>query len=416
MKALIVCYKIERGKGSEDASGYHLVSEIARSGIQVTLLTRQNNIDKLQEDPAFSEVELVPVEVPRALSFYKRKGRGIILYYYLWQIFAGLKARTLQQERPFDVLHQLNFHADWAPHFLRKRGSSAQRLVWGPIAHHPRVPAAFLPRQGFARYLTGEWIRWLVKQVFWHLDPFLRAAIASTDVVLYASDQIAPPYLRYPERVRLRPYAASAPSLHCDPAGKAPFRVLSVGRLVPLKGFLLSVEAFAAFLRTLPGDDPEIRLTLIGEGPLHGPLLERASKLGVDGRIEVVGPMTQDELAGYYRNASVFLFPSFEGQGLVVAEALSASLPVICLSDTGPAFLAGDAALSASGSRPVEVSAELASRIGELYREFIQPGQADYLARAIKARERYRTYLHWDVITREIITAYQAPLQRGALP
>lgn len=37
-----------------------------------------------------------------------------------------------------------------------------------------------------------------------------------------------------------------------------------------------------------------------------------------------------------YQKASAFLFPSHEGAGMVVPEALSFGLPVVCLQNEGP--------------------------------------------------------------------------------
>lgn len=52
--------------------------------------------------------------------------------------------------------------------------------------------------------------------------------------------------------------------------------------------------------------------------------------------IEFVGFITHDQLANEYNNADVFVFPTLgEGFGLVVLEALSCGLPVICSDRAG---------------------------------------------------------------------------------
>ena len=40
-----------------------------------------------------------------------------------------------------------------------------------------------------------------------------------------------------------------------------------------------------------------------------------------------------------FQNGVAFLFPSHEGAGMVVTEALSFGLPVICLDNAGPGEL-----------------------------------------------------------------------------
>src|SRR5438094_9792809 len=111
LRVLLVSYKIRAGKGSEDGSGYHIAAELARRGCDVTLISRVDNIDLLRHDPNFADISLVGVDVPRNLGFFKQGGRGIILYYYLWQIAVGGRALQLDREEPFDVAHQRNFDA-----------------------------------------------------------------------------------------------------------------------------------------------------------------------------------------------------------------------------------------------------------------------------------------------------------------
>jgi glycosyltransferase involved in cell wall biosynthesis len=46
--------------------------------------------------------------------------------------------------------------------------------------------------------------------------------------------------------------------------------------------------------------------------------------------------MERSEFRKLYARSSAFLFPSHEGAGMVVAEALSFGLPVVCFSNHGP--------------------------------------------------------------------------------
>jgi len=41
-------------------------------------------------------------------------------------------------------------------------------------------------------------------------------------------------------------------------------------------------------------------------------------------------------------NSYIFLFPSFEGAGMVVIEAMAAGLPVVCLDYSGPGEIVTD--------------------------------------------------------------------------
>lgn len=98
---------------------------------------------------------------------------------------------------------------------------------------------------------------------------------------------------------------------------------LCVGRLIYYKGLHVALAA----LRSVPG-----KLLVIGTGPLAGELRLLAQQLGVADRVVFLGHATLDELAGAYRAASAFWFPSTarsEGFGLVQVEAMASGCPVI---------------------------------------------------------------------------------------
>jgi glycosyltransferase involved in cell wall biosynthesis len=96
--------------------------------------------------------------------------------------------------------------------------------------------------------------------------------------------------------------------------------VLAIGRLSPEKGFVELVESW-----NRRGPDG-LRLMVVGDGPERGRVEESAGP-----SVDVVGRKTPDEVAELMRSCRALLFPSrwFEGQPLVILEALAAGLPVL---------------------------------------------------------------------------------------
>ena len=108
--------------------------------------------------------------------------------------------------------------------------------------------------------------------------------------------------------------------------------VLCVARFVPAKGLELLVDAVGA----LRGRGADVRVTLVGEGPLGRSLRSRAERLGMAEHVVFPGPVGQDDMAGYYAECDVFCLPSFaEGVPVVLMEAMASGRPVVATRIAG---------------------------------------------------------------------------------
>lgn len=108
-----------------------------------------------------------------------------------------------------------------------------------------------------------------------------------------------------------------------------PLRVISVGRLHPMKGYRYLIEAMALL------GDPRIKVEILGDGEERAELVSLAGRCGVADRIRWAGHC--DDVVSAMRDADVFVLPSVshEGSSLVCMEAMAAGLPLIT-SDFGP--------------------------------------------------------------------------------
>jgi len=104
--------------------------------------------------------------------------------------------------------------------------------------------------------------------------------------------------------------------------------ILAVGRLVPYKGFDILIRAMKRL---------QMKLLLIGIGPMRDDLLRLATSEGVGDK--VIMPGRVDDTRPYFAAASVFVLPSVtraEAFGLVQLEAMAAGVPVVnCDIDSG---------------------------------------------------------------------------------
>ena len=104
-------------------------------------------------------------------------------------------------------------------------------------------------------------------------------------------------------------------------------RVLSIGRLIPRKGFQFLIRALPQILEKISQD---FEIEIVGDGPYQEELLKLAENLGVASHIHFSGSVPYSELPQKYRDADLFILPSLaEGMPLVVLEAMGTGLPIV---------------------------------------------------------------------------------------
>jgi len=101
-------------------------------------------------------------------------------------------------------------------------------------------------------------------------------------------------------------------------------RLLCVARLIPIKGHIVLLRAFAEAKRHLP----ELELDIAGRGPLEPALRALARELGVADSVRFVGYVAP--VADAIERCAIVVVPSLgEGFGMVALEAMERARPVI---------------------------------------------------------------------------------------
>ena len=113
---------------------------------------------------------------------------------------------------------------------------------------------------------------------------------------------------------------------------RRPFRLLSVGRLVPKKGYADQIDLYAELRRRGESFD----VTLVGDGPLRRELEEKIDRLGLADHVRMVGALPHSEVEALLRAADLFLFTGIvsrdgdrDGLPNVIPEAMAAGVPVV---------------------------------------------------------------------------------------
>ncbi|MGB5806694.1 glycosyltransferase [Castellaniella sp.] len=154
--------------------------------------------------------------------------------------------------------------------------------------------------------------------------------------------------------------------------------LLSVGRLAEEKNHAGLLRAFAR----LAPQYPDVRLWVVGDGPLRDALLRQRAALGLNDRVAFLG--VRQDVPDLMRAADVFVLPSrFEGFGLVVAEAMACGTPVVATDAGGVAEVLEGAGILV----PVGDDAALARGLAEAFA--MDPGRRAAMTAAARRRAEH---------------------------
>lgn len=167
--------------------------------------------------------------------------------------------------------------------------------------------------------------------------------------------------------------------------------ILSVGRLIERKGFDRLIDAFAE----VAPDFPTCRLVVAGDGPQADALRAQAKSLGIDGRVDFRGGISDAELTNLYRSCTLFAMPNrtladgdTEGFGLIFLEANACGKAVI----GGRAGGAVDAIVD--GETGLLVNGDDSRSIADALRRLL--GDPDYRNRLAAGGLERVQHLGWD--------------------
>jgi glycosyltransferase involved in cell wall biosynthesis len=128
-----------------------------------------------------------------------------------------------------------------------------------------------------------------------------------------------------PGRVRAIPPAIDVARFTPDDRPEPLFDIVTVGELIARKR---TADLIAAVSRILPAR-PDLRVAIVGEGPLEGELRRLAAELGAAEAVEFCG--FRDDVDAVYRATRIFVLTSaYEGLSVAMLEAMaSGAVPVV---------------------------------------------------------------------------------------
>ncbi len=198
------------------------------------------------------------------------------------------------------------------------------------------------------------------------------------------------------------PPVASSPAHNARWAALQPY-LLYVGNAFPHKNLEGLLHAFRLLRARGQGG---LRLVLVGKMEHFYERLRRmAQRLGLADAVVFPGYVPDDALASLYRNATLYVFPSFdEGFGLPPLEAMAAGTPVASSDHASLPEILGDAAAYFNPDSPEEMAQALHALLAD---------SARLAALRARGAQRIRRY-SWDALAKTTLDVYTGHVVRHA--
>jgi len=303
---------------------------------EVCVLTRSNNKAVIESDPLSNSpgLHFIYYDLPRWALWLKKRAWFAHFYFTLWQWGAYKLAARHHHLQPFDAVHHVTLVTAKYGSFMGKLGVP---FILGPIAGGEHAPLRLRRSMPF----TGK-VRELLRDfgvLFQRYSPLSRSAYsAAKRIYVTTSDsfQTIPAKFHFKAAVHLA--VATHGNAVQDHERRPPEfpRFIFAGRLIYLKGAHFAIRALAEARKVLPA----ATLTLVGSGPDEMWLRNIASRLSLTEAVEFTSQLPRHKFLNLLGAYTALVFPSLHDTGgMVVLEALSQGLPVICLDLGGPGVI-----------------------------------------------------------------------------
>lgn len=328
MNYLISAYSVNPYKGSEDSIGWNWVLQYEKNykeGDRIILLTKKfNEKDTRRGLKEFNiqHVELVIVDVPNALNWFREKHSAFHhMYYILWQHWAWLWVK--HSGIRFDVIHHVTMNDYRIPSELYK--AKGAKVIWGPMGGAQVTPR---PLKVYEKnQLVASFREFVNKSCSW--NPFYKKALRSYYKIYCINNETQKQISHIVgKNVPLMPELAlrdEYKNLFIQKRNNDILKIVFVGRLIGKKGIAFLVDALS-----LMPTDMDWELLIFGDGDDRALIEKQIADSGIGKNVKLMGNRPLNQIAEAYQQADVFVLPSLrETSGNVLLEAMAYAVPIV---------------------------------------------------------------------------------------
>lgn len=313
-------------EGSENYVAFYIIKTLINYGYNVHIYTPIKNQEEIRSH--------YRNDLPKNLIFLELKDSILLNIFkpnplkysqyisnFLWEI--NIKKYLKYNNFKYDLYYHINPSSWWAYNGMV---NNASPVLLGPLAGYR------FPRKGLWNYLKIKSIIFEFLRLFILKSPYAifnkyRIINSNSEVLIDGEKNIF-----NIEKYTNVSHTLSGINTHKSRVKPEIPKVILAGRFVDIKGYPIS-------LKCLKDINKEFVIEIFGKGPEEANIKKLLKKYDLENKTIMKGFVeTRGELIAAMSSANVFIAPYIrENASLMVSEALYAGLPVVTISDTGPA-------------------------------------------------------------------------------
>ncbi len=325
-KIFISVYQALPNFGSENHIGFYIINKLLKEdNFDLYLFTPVENrtaIKSFYSKDYPSNLHFIDFEYSFLLNIFKPDPTKYSQYMsnILWAL--NLKRYLRKNTTNFDLYYQINPSSFWSYNGLINQ---VRPTLLGPLMGYR------MPRRGLWKYLNFpskifEMVRLIVIKSPYAFINKSRILKSDTHVFVGGDKNI----FNNDKYINL----SHSLSIEVDKIDrikpKTPTIILA-GRFTDIKGYEIAIEALGRV-------DREFIVNIYGDGPRENHIKNCIDKYNLSSKFNFKGHVSQDELIKDMSSSNLLIAPYIrDSASLLVSEALYSSLPVVTISETGPA-------------------------------------------------------------------------------
>lgn len=334
LKILLSAYSCEPNKGSEPGVGWNYAVQLSQIH-DVWVITKkihQPYIEDYVREHHIEKIQFIYVDVPKYLVFWKKNRRGMRLHNAIWQYRAYKKAKVLNKDLKFDIVHHVTFVSYTQNTYMYKLGIP---MIWGPVAGGENIPKSINLKNLSLKNKLIENIR-KISQVLLKFQPCIIKTMKKAKYIIVATDETLK---KIPEKFHYKTIILPAITLENPPIetkrNSQNVKIIMSGRLIYWKAFDIGINAFLKIVENYNN----LELYILGTGEEKKRLEDLCGEY-LNEKIHFVNYISHDKIYEFYKDFDIYLNTTLRDSGCMnMMEAMSVGLPCIAIKTGGPGLL-----------------------------------------------------------------------------